>query len=64
MGFDDGSNFYGYSHTSLHTLATLKTNRESPKSTEPDSVLLSVSDAYDDFTFLSRAVNAVCVHDV
>jgi hypothetical protein len=38
---------------SLHTLVTLKANRKLPKSTEPDSVLLSMSDVYDDYAFLS-----------
>jgi hypothetical protein len=48
----------------LHTLATLRANRNSPKLTEPDDALLSMPDVYDDYTFLSRVVSAVHIHDV
>jgi hypothetical protein len=48
----------------LHTLATLRANQESPKLTESDDALLSISDVYNDFTFLSQAVSAVHIHDV
>jgi hypothetical protein len=48
----------------LHTLATLKANQESPKSPEPDNALLSMSNVYDDFTFLSRAISTVHIHDI
>jgi hypothetical protein len=50
-------------HHSLHTVATLKANQALPKRTQVDHELLSMSDAYDEYTFLSRMVKSVKIHD-
>jgi hypothetical protein len=47
----------------LHTNATLKSNQESPKQTQVDHELISMSEAYDKYTFLSQMVKAVRVYD-
>jgi hypothetical protein len=47
----------------LHTIATLKSNQESPKQTQVNHELVSMSEAYDEYTFLSHMVKTVTVHD-
>jgi hypothetical protein len=48
---------------SLHTVATLMANQKSPKQTHLDHELLSMSDAYDEYTSLSCMVKSVKIHD-